>query len=110
MWVRLRSPESSLAFIVSFTVQALSYVLPDWVIRRILRATPTKQVQKIMDISDVIVNRSKEIIAEKREVLLKGDVAMAHQVGEGKDLMSICRECRSFASHREGHLTDGGVQ
>ena len=43
-----------------------------------------------MNISDVIVNRSKEIIAEKREVLLKGDVAMAHQVGEGKDLMSIC--------------------
>nr|VWP01102.1 N/A [Ganoderma boninense] len=94
-------PESSLAFIVSFTVQALSYVLPDWIIRRILRATPTKQVQKIMDISDVIVNRSKDIIAEKRETLLKGDVAMAHQVGEGKDLMSICLRANLAATEKE---------
>lgn len=89
---------------MSFTVQGLSYVLPDWTIRRILRATPTKQVQKIMDISDVIVNRSKEIIAEKREVLLKGDIAMAHQVGEGKDLMSICREFCSFFLPRIGGI------
>lgn len=79
-------------------------MLPDWTIRRILRATPTKQVQKIMDISDVIVNRSKEIIAEKREVLLKGDIAMAHQVGEGKDLMSICRESCSFFLSRIGGI------
>ena len=77
---------------MSFAVQTLSYVLPDWIIRRILRATPTKQVRKIMDISDIIVSRSKEIIEEKRAMLLKGDVAMAHQVGEGKDLMSICCE------------------
>lgn len=89
---------------MSFTVQGLSYVLPDWTIRRILRATPTKQVQKIMDISDVIVNRSKEIIAEKREVLLKGDIAMAHQVGEGKDLMSICRKSSSLFFPRMGGI------
>ncbi|KAM5542007.1 hypothetical protein V8D89_004317 [Ganoderma adspersum] len=98
-------PESSLAFIVSFTVQGLSYVLPDWIIRRILRATPTKQVQKIMDISDVIVNRSREIIEEKREILLKGDVAMAHQVGEGKDLMSICLKANLAATEKE-KMTD----
>ncbi|KAI1786391.1 cytochrome P450 [Ganoderma leucocontextum] len=98
-------PESSLAFIVSFAVQALSHVLPDWIIRRILRATPTKQVQKIVDISDVIVNRSREIIAEKRAVLLKGDVAMAHQVGEGKDLMSICLRANMAATEKE-KLTD----
>ena len=39
--------------------------------------------------------RSREIVAEKKALLAKGDAALAHEVGEGKDIMSIC--CRSFA-------------
>ena len=36
-------------------------------------------------------NRSREIIAEKKAQLKRGDAALAHEIGEGKDIMSICR-------------------
>ena len=44
-----------------------------------------------MQIYDTMERRSAEIIAEKKAALSKGDAALAHEVGEGKDIMSICR-------------------
>ena len=44
-----------------------------------------------MSIYDTMERRSREIIMEKKTLLAKGDAALAHEVGEGKDIMSICR-------------------
>ena len=44
-----------------------------------------------MSIYDTMERRSREIIVEKKALLAKGDAALAHEVGEGKDIMSICR-------------------
>ena len=46
-----------------------------------------------MNIRDTMERHSKEIIAEKKAALAKGDAALALEVGEGKDIMSICRAC-----------------
>ena len=69
----------------------LSWVLPDSVIRAILRALPIKRTREIMRIRDTMARRSLEIVEEKQALLEKGDSALAHQVGEGRDIMSICR-------------------
>ena len=45
-----------------------------------------------MDISATMRRRSQEIIEEKKAALRMGDDVMLQEVGEGKDLMSICRE------------------
>ena len=44
-----------------------------------------------MSIYGTMERRSREIIMEKKALLAKGDAALAHEVGEGKDIMSICR-------------------
>ena len=45
-----------------------------------------------MSIYGTMERRSREIIMEKKALLAKGDAALAHEVGEGKDIMSILRE------------------
>ena len=43
-------------------------------------------------------DRSVKIFNEKKALLEKGDDALKHQIGEGRDIMSILRElCRTFA-------------
>ena len=70
--------------------EKLSWVLSDSVIRAILRITPYRPVQDIMRITDTMARRSKEIVEEKKGALARGDACLAHEVGEGKDIMSIC--------------------
>ena len=38
--------------------------------------------------------RAQEIIEQRKTALRMGDEAIKAEVGEGKDIMSICRECR----------------
>ena len=38
-----------------------------------------------------MTQRSQKIIDEKKAALAKGDAGLAHEIGEGKDIMSICR-------------------
>ncbi len=45
-----------------------------------------------MAISDPMARRSREIVEEKRRLLLEGDEALLGQVGVGNDLVSIFRE------------------
>lgn len=72
-----------------FLIPKLSYVLPKWLLEKALRAVPHTDVRHMMQISDTMAQRSLEIINEKKSALLKGDEALAHQVGEGKDIMSL---------------------
>lgn len=50
---------------------------------------PNKQVQKAKSIVDTLTKRSTEIFEAKKAALEQGDEAVARQVGEGKDIMSI---------------------
>ncbi len=66
--------------------------MSDTTLRRFLSAVPNKSLRRIMEISSTMHRRSQEIIDEKKAALRKGDDAMLQEIGEGKDLMSICRE------------------
>ena len=63
-----------------------------------LRWFPHPDVRRVMEIADTMAQRSKEIIDEKRRLLLQGDEAFVQQVGAGKDLMSILRKSPSAKS------------
>ena len=54
--------------------------------------TPRKDMHELMSIAETMRRRSKEIIDGKKAALQKGGDALLNEVGEGKDLMSICRE------------------
>ena len=62
--------------------------------RWVLDMLPHKGVQKLKSIVDVMHERSVEIYKLKKQALDQGDEAVAHQVGEGKDIMSILCTCK----------------
>ncbi|EJF59821.1 cytochrome P450 [Dichomitus squalens] len=65
-----------------------------WVVERF----PHKGVQKLKSVVDVMNYRSIEIYRSKKQALEQGDEAVARQVGEGKDLMSILLRANMAAS------------
>ncbi|TBU57392.1 cytochrome P450 [Dichomitus squalens] len=56
-----------------------------WVVERM----PNKNIQQLRRISDIMHGRSVRIFKEKKEALEKGDDTLQHQIGEGRDIMSI---------------------
>ncbi|CDO75034.1 hypothetical protein BN946_scf184640.g9 [Trametes cinnabarina] len=91
--------------LIGFLVPIMSYVMPRWLIAAILRAIPHAELQKMMRISSVMAQRSKEIINEKKMALMKGDDELKYKVGEGKDIMSILLRANMLAPEEE-KLTD----
>ncbi len=78
-----------------------------WIVER----TPIENVQQLRRISDVMHNRSVQIFNEKKAMLESGDDAIKHQIGEGRDIMSILREFlrpvqRCTCVHRRRRLTE----
>ncbi|KAI1798256.1 cytochrome P450 [Ganoderma leucocontextum] len=65
-----------------------------WIVER----TPLDFVQQLKRISDVMHNRSVEIFNEKRAALESGDDAIRHQIGEGRDVMSVLLKANIRAS------------
>lgn len=57
--------------------------------RRVIDILPIKALHALKDISDTINKRCEEIFLVKKALLESGDQNMVHQVGEGKDLMSL---------------------
>ena len=84
---------------MSGLVVGLSYWASIDQIRAALRLIPLEGLRRLINISDTMARRSKEIIDEKKAALSKGDEAFAHQVGEGKDIMSILRTSRVPTTH-----------
>ena len=72
-------------------IENLSWYIPDSVFRFVLRFSFNKRIKTVTSIYDTMEHRSREIIAEKKAQLKRGDAALAHEIGEGKDIMSICR-------------------
>ena len=87
--------------LLNLALAKTSWLIPDRLWRILLRNAPYSPVNKLMELGDIIDRRSREIVAEKKALLAKGDVALAHEVGEGKDIMSIC--CRFNVRHFDHH-------
>ncbi len=60
--------------------------------RRVVEMIPNEDVQRMREISDIMHERSVLIYNQKKEALEKGDEALKHQIGEGRDIMSILCE------------------
>ena len=60
--------------------------------RQVVSAVPSHNVQRLKEIADVMHERSVLIFNGKKAALEKGDDALKHQVGEGRDVMSILRK------------------
>lgn len=54
---------------------------------------PPGNLQKLRDIIHTMDEQSRTIYNVKKAGLEKGDEAVVHQMSEGKDIMSILREC-----------------
>ena len=67
--------------------------------RRIMDLLPWKSLHEIRDIVDVLHNTTIEIFEAKKKALEEGDDAVAQQIGQGKDIMSIL----SAYCHLLGH-------
>ena len=55
----------------------------------IVNLLPSSKIQYVKTNVDLLDTRSREIIAQKRSLLKKGDDALQHQIGEGHDVMSV---------------------
>ncbi|RDX47322.1 cytochrome P450 [Lentinus brumalis] len=91
----------TLSLVQFLPVDTMSYVISVDTIRRIFRMLPFKNLRRLMNISDTLQRRSQEIIEERKAALRKGDEALLAQVGEGKDLMSICLKANMAATSEE---------
>ena len=50
---------------------------------------PSAAVRRLQDIIDIFRETSVEILETKKEALRSGDQALAAQIGQGKDIISI---------------------
>ncbi|KAI0823100.1 cytochrome P450 [Trametes gibbosa] len=73
--------------------------------RRMVELMPNANVQSMREISDILHARSVLIFNEKKAALERGDEAVKHQVGEGRDIMSILLRANMIAS-AEDQLPD----
>ncbi|RPD54899.1 cytochrome P450 [Lentinus tigrinus ALCF2SS1-7] len=69
--------------------------------RKLLELVPNPAVQKMKDIVDTIWRQSEEIYESKKRALEQGDEAVAQQIGEGKDLMSILLQANMNAAEED---------
>ncbi|KAH9475657.1 Cytochrome P450 monooxygenase 91 [Psilocybe cubensis] len=76
--------------------------------RRVLNMLPIKTLHKLRDIIDTMHGTSVEILESKKKALEEGDEAVAHQVGQGKDILSILLRANMEASEDE-KLSDEAV-
>jgi len=59
-------------------------------IRRFLALRiPSKRVKNIVHITDILDRTSQDIYLSKKQAMQDGDDAVQHQVGEGRDIMSV---------------------
>ncbi|KAI0828708.1 cytochrome P450 [Trametes gibbosa] len=76
-------------------------IVPRPLRRRIAEIIPMPGLKRLVAISDLIQTRSCEIYEEKKKALLSGDDALKHQVGEGKDLMSVLLKANIVAAEED---------
>jgi hypothetical protein len=67
--------------------------------RFILNLIPWKALHQIRDISGIIHNTAVDIINSKKRALEDGDEAVARQIGQGKDILSVLSKGFSFLDY-----------
>ncbi|KAI0363415.1 cytochrome P450 [Pilatotrama ljubarskyi] len=98
-------PTYARVMLLGFIIPPLSWFVPLWLCRAILRAIPHPDLREMMRISDTMAQRSLEIVNERKMALMKGDDALKEKIGEGKDLMSILLKANVLAQESD-RLTD----
>ncbi|KAI0355907.1 cytochrome P450 [Trametes cingulata] len=66
--------------------------------RKVMQWIPMERLHKLQHVVDIMHRRAAEIYREKKALLEKGDQALLHQVGEGKDLMSVLLKANTQAA------------
>ena len=59
----------------------------------VAKMLPTRGMKEMRSLVETLSTKTREIYSNKRAALEKGDHAILHEVGEGKDIMSIL--CKS---------------
>nr|VWO98257.1 Putative tyrosine-protein kinase AmsA (EC (Amylovoran biosynthesis membrane-associated protein AmsA) [Ganoderma boninense] len=70
-----------------FLVEQLSWVFSDASLLWLLSLIPSKDMRRMLKITDTMRKHSQRIIDEKKAALKKGNDALKRAVGEGKDIM-----------------------
>ena len=78
--------------------ELLTCVFSDASVRRILDLIPLPSLKRLLRISDIVRESSSRIIEERKAALRKGDDALRQEVGEGKDIISVCRTSLSLCA------------
>ncbi|TFK93403.1 cytochrome P450 [Polyporus arcularius HHB13444] len=94
-------PQLSRTSIVRVLLPYVADIGPAAFRRRIVEALPINNIQRLKDISDIMYERSVLIYNEKKAALEKGDDALKHQVGEGRDIMSILLRANLMAAEED---------
>ncbi|KAI1786411.1 cytochrome P450 [Ganoderma leucocontextum] len=93
--------------LLNLFVMTLANYMPKSLMRRVLRlAVPFPHVLRLLSISETMQKRSSEIIQQKKSALQNGDKALMHQVGEGKDIMSVLLRSNMNAPSDSERLPD----
>ncbi|KAF8905032.1 cytochrome P450 [Gymnopilus junonius] len=66
--------------------------------RWLIGVVPSKALHQLRDISDILHNTSIEVYESKKRALAAGDEAVAAQIGQGKDILSILMRANVDAS------------
>ncbi|EIM90577.1 cytochrome P450 [Stereum hirsutum FP-91666 SS1] len=69
--------------------------------RWIIRLIPSKNIQALVEAADTMDESSKKIFDEKKAALKRGDDAVVHQIGEGRDILSILMQANMVASEAD---------
>ncbi|KAF8957107.1 cytochrome P450 [Flammula alnicola] len=84
----------------------LSRIGPPEFRRFVIDILPWKNLRELRDIVDVLYNTSVENFESKKKALAEGDEALANQIGQGKDIMSILMRANMTASKEESLTRD----
>ena len=72
----------------------LNKIGPAWFRRAIVNLIPSKLVQLLKKIINVMEETSVEIVQKKRKALQLGEETVVKQIGKGKDILStLCKLC-----------------
>ncbi len=91
-----RSPLLGCVPFLTVLLPTLSYIFPDWLMNKLLRLVPDRDIKRMLEVSDTMTQCSLAIINDRKSALLKGDNVLVRQVGAGKDNVSLLCECASF--------------
>ncbi|PIL33301.1 cytochrome P450 [Ganoderma sinense ZZ0214-1] len=79
----------------------IDYLGPAWFRRWLVSLIPHESVRRMRHIVDTMYDRSKEIYEAKKALIESGDDAVLHQVGEGRDVMSILLRANMRAAEED---------